>query len=158
MASETFSKWIGQRIDDVEGEKLGTVRGFYFDNESREPVWVIIGLAKIEAYAAVPMGGITESRRRVAAAHPAERINSAPRLMMSRPLSPRKELELCRHYGVQLTRGAMAEAWERRTCVYAVGDSSDEGIARAIQATHVPGSERRAGVKTGPPARAVGAA
>jgi PRC-barrel domain len=158
MASETFSKLIGQRVDDVNGDKLGTVRGFYFDNESRQPVWAIVGLAKIEAYAAVPMAGVTEGKRRLSIQHPVERVTSAPRLLMSRPLSPRKELELCRHYGVQLTRGAMAESWERRTCVYALGDTSDEGIVRAMQATQLPGGERRAGVKTGPPARAVGAA
>ena len=70
---------------------------------------------------------------------------SSPALSADRPLAPALEHALCEHYEVGLTRGAMAAAWERRTCAFAVGDVEDPGVRDAVQSTQWRGKERRNG-------------
>jgi hypothetical protein len=143
VAFETAREWIGERLDDVVGAKVGRVMGLYLDIETREPLWMIVRLGRREQYAAVPLDQATEGGGRVWVPYERERIRSAAHLVTNRPLAPAYERELCGHYGVGLTRGAMAAAWERRTCAFAVGDIEDPGVRDAVESTQWRGEERR---------------
>lgn len=146
MRLDTVRHWIGERVDDAQGAKVGIVRGLYLDNESRTPLWLIVRLGRTEQYSAIPLDRAMSGSGRVSVPHGRETIRTSPPLVISRPLSPKHELELCRHYGVDPTRGAMASSWERRTCAFAVGDVDDAGILQAVQATQLRGPERRRGL------------
>ena len=145
VAFEKAREWIGERLDDVVGAKVGRVKGLYLDAETREPLWMIVRLGRQKRYAAVPLDQATEGGGRVWVPYERERIRSSPALSTDRPLAPALERALCEHYEVGLTRGAMAAAWERRTCAFAVGDVEDPGVRDAVQSTQWRGRERRNG-------------
>lgn len=140
---ETARTWIGERLDDVVGAKVGTVKGLYLDSETREALWLIVRLGRQEQYAAVPLDEASEGGGRVWVPYERERVRSSRRLLPGLPLAPGHERDLCEHYGVGMTRGAMAAGWERRTCAFAVGDIEDPGVREAVDATRWAGLERR---------------
>jgi hypothetical protein len=142
---EMARTWIGERLDDVAGAKVGRVKGLYLDSETRKPLWMIVRLGRDYRYAAVPLDEATEAGGRVWAPYERERIRSSPNLITNRPLAPEHERLLCGHYEIGLTRGGMAAAWERRTCVFAVGDVGDPGIRAAVESTQWRDADRRSG-------------
>ena len=91
VAFEKAREWIGERLDDVVGAKVGRVKGLYLDSETREPLWMIVRLGRQKRYAAVPLDQATEGGGRVWVPYERERIRSSPALSTDRPLAPALE-------------------------------------------------------------------
>lgn len=43
---ETVKEWIGYRVDDVYGARVGRLENIYVDDETREPKWLVVRLGR----------------------------------------------------------------------------------------------------------------
>jgi PRC-barrel domain protein len=142
-AEEIAQGWVGSRVDDVYGAKVGKVKGAYLDRESLQPLWLIVRLGIVAQYVAIPVAEASAGGGRVWVPYERAQIRTSPHIVTSRPMSPWHELDLCQHYNIPLTRGARGSAWERRSCTFAVGDMRDSGVQEAVAATDRFQLERR---------------
>jgi hypothetical protein len=102
--------WIGFELDDLGGERVGSVRGFYLDAESGEPAWLVAGLGRRRLKPiAIPYADCAAGAGRVWAAHDRKTLQAAPVVDPSRPLLREHELAICAHYGIGEGAGRAAE-------------------------------------------------
>src|SRR5216683_1705247 len=93
--------WIGCRLDDASGARVGNLRGVYLDGVAGEPLWLVVRLGLFsERHTAVAFEGAVLSVDRIRVPHERATIRSAPSLIPARPLSPHQEARLRRHYGL----------------------------------------------------------
>ncbi len=106
--------WVGFELDEIGGERVGTVKGFYLDAQSGEPAWLIAGLGRRRLkFIAVPFAHCAGGAGRVWAAHEREVLKRAPTVDPARPLMREHELAICAHYGVGERVGRAAEVLGR---------------------------------------------
>ena len=95
---------IGRRALDSSGSKIGTVGEVYLDDATGEPEWAAVRTGFLRRETLVPLepSELVGDCLRV----PFERalVRSTPVLGVGRHLSPRQELQLCRHYGIEVPR------------------------------------------------------
>ena len=97
---------IGRRALDSSGCKIGTVGEVYLDDATGEPEWAAVRTGFLRREALVPLepselvGGVLHV--------PFERalVRSTPVLGVGRHLSPRQELQLYLHYGLDVPPSA----------------------------------------------------
>jgi hypothetical protein len=98
--------WIGARLGDRVGRRVGTVRDVYYDQATSRPAWLLVTLAD-ERLVLVPADGALSWHEAVVVPHDDEVISTAPVLarvpdvVAGEPL-----LRLARHYGVRVDRSA----------------------------------------------------
>lgn len=99
---------IGRRALDSSGCKIGTVGEVYLDDATGEPEWASVraGLFRRETLVPLEPSEFVGEVLRV----PFERalVRSTPVLGVGRHLSPRQELQLCLHYGLDVPSSAEA--------------------------------------------------
>lgn len=93
---------IGRKAFDSQGVKIGTVDEVYLDDATGEPEWAALrtGLFSRDAFVPLEPALLDEAGLRV----PFERnlIKGAPDFGVGRHLSPQQELQLYRHYGLDV--------------------------------------------------------
>ncbi|WP_193318044.1 MULTISPECIES: PRC-barrel domain-containing protein [Streptomyces] len=101
---------IGRKAFDRHGDKIGTVDEVYLDDATGVPEWAAVrtGLFTRDAFVPLEPSELVGNALRV----PFDRslIRRAPDLGVGRHLSPEQELQLYRHYGLDLPSGPDAEA------------------------------------------------
>lgn len=114
---EEALEWIGAGVTELGGEKVGEVTGFYLDDDSGEPAWLITKLGGRRRtngrVVAVPLGFCAGAPFGVWVAQEGAKLASAPVVDASRPLLREHELTICSHYGVSEAVGRAAEVVER---------------------------------------------
>ena len=97
---------IGRRALDSSGSKIGTVGEVYLDDATGEPDWAAVRTGLFSRDAFVPLGPseLVGDVLRV----PFERalVRSSPDFGVGRHLSPRQELQLYLHYGLDVPAAA----------------------------------------------------
>lgn len=93
---------IGRKAVDREGTRIGTVDEVYLDDATGVPEWAAIrtGLFSRDAFVPLEPSKLLSGTLHV----PFERslIKDAPDFGVGRHLSPRQELQLYQHYGLDL--------------------------------------------------------
>lgn len=93
---------IGRKAYDRDGHKIGTVDEVYLDDATGEPEWAAVrtGLFGRDAFVPLEPSEVVNEALHV----PYERalIKDAPDFGVGRHLSPEQELQLYRHYGLDL--------------------------------------------------------
>ncbi|GHE30215.1 MULTISPECIES: PRC-barrel domain-containing protein [Streptomyces] len=93
---------IGRKAFDRKGVKIGTIDEVYLDDATGHPEWAAIRTGLFSRDAFVPLGPseLEDGALRV----PFERalIRDAPDFGVGRHLSPEQELQLFRHYGLDV--------------------------------------------------------
>jgi PRC-barrel domain protein len=102
---EEARRWIGYRVDEVGGTGVARVRSVYVDQESGEPVWLLVKLGRFGKPTVIPLSEAAAVARTVWVAYPRELIRHAPTVDDGDPLTREQELELCAHYGIVGDRG-----------------------------------------------------
>lgn len=93
--------WIGHRVDDVGGDGVGDVQGFFVDAEDGKPTWLIAKLGRRRGpLVAIPLRDCAAGASRVWVAHERGTIRGAPVVDPTRPLLREHELTICAHYGI----------------------------------------------------------
>ncbi|HET6634320.1 MAG TPA: PRC-barrel domain-containing protein [Streptomyces sp.] len=96
---------IGRKAFDRDGVKIGTVDEVYLDDATGAPEWAAVrtGLFGRDAFVPLAPSELDGDTLRV----PFERtlIREAPDFGVGRHLSPRQELQLYHHYGLDVPAG-----------------------------------------------------
>jgi sporulation protein YlmC with PRC-barrel domain len=104
---------IGRKAFDRDGVKLGTVDEVYLDDATGTPEWAAVrtGLFGRDAFVPLEPSQLDGDTLRV----PFERalIRDAPDFGVGRHLSPRQELQLYHHYGLDVPVGPSAPSPDR---------------------------------------------
>jgi len=99
--------WVGQRIDDVYGGRLGKVEDVYVDGRSGEPVWLIVRLGRFgDDHMAVPAAEAVPGEGGVWVPYERQLVRSGGMVHPGRPLSRERDLELAAHFDVLAAREA----------------------------------------------------
>lgn len=102
--------WLGSRVDDVAGSRVGRVTGLFADEGSGEPTWLVARLGRFAGpLVAIPVSDCGASASRVWVAHPRGAIRAAPVVDPTRVLLREHELTICAHYGIGERVGRAAE-------------------------------------------------
>ena len=104
--------WIGFRVDDLEGSRVGTVQSIYVDAAGEEPVWLVVKVGRFGKLTALPYAECADGAGRIWVAQDRKTIRAAPAIESGEPLHREQELELCEHYLIR-QRGRQAEIEER---------------------------------------------
>jgi hypothetical protein len=105
------NSWIGAELTELGGDKVGTVEGFFVDEESRRPAWLLarVGRRRGTKIVAIPLGLCAGAPFGAWVAHEGEGIAAAPIVDPARPLLREHELTICSHYGIGEQVGRAAE-------------------------------------------------
>jgi hypothetical protein len=102
--------WVGYGVDDAGGATVGQVHGFFLDEPSGDPAWLIVKQGRLaRSLVAIPLRDCAAGGGRVWVAHGRETIRSAPLVDPTRPLLREHELTICAHYGIGERVGRAAE-------------------------------------------------
>lgn len=114
-ALDEARRWVGNRIDEVGGDEVGQVQGFFADAGDGKPSWLIARQGRLRGtLVAIPMADCAAGGSRVWVAHEREAIRSAPVVDPTRPLLREHELTICSHYGIGEGLGRAAEVASRK--------------------------------------------
>lgn len=93
---------IGRKAFDRSGVKIGTVDEVYLDDATGEPEWAAVrtGLFGRDAFVPLEPSLLVNDELRVP--YDKALIKDAPDFGVSRHLSPEQELQLYRHYGLDV--------------------------------------------------------
>lgn len=99
--------WIGFRVDDVYGARVGTVQDLYVDHDTDTPCWLLAKMGRFsETYALVPLTDAVAGVGHVWVPYEKDLIRRAPGVSAGMPVTQEHELALCAHYGLMTSRGA----------------------------------------------------
>jgi PRC-barrel domain len=107
---EEARTWLGCRVDDVAGTRVGQARGVFADTASGEPTWLVAKLGRFSGpVVAIPLRDCAAGAGRVWVAHPRRAIRTAPVVDPTRLLLREHELTICAHYDIGEQVGRAAE-------------------------------------------------
>jgi hypothetical protein len=101
--------WAGHRLDEIGGGSVGRVEGFYVDESSGEPEWLLARMGRFGHYTLVPGRDAVEGVGRVWVPYTRELIRRAPRIEPGAALTVASERELLGHYGIAVEAGRAPE-------------------------------------------------
>jgi PRC-barrel domain len=119
--------WVGFRVDDMNGTRLGRVLGIYVDAEDSEPVWVLVKLGRFGKVTAIPYGDCADGPGRIWIAHGRKVVRGAPAVDGAKPLTREDEVQLCEHFFIRPDRGRHAQV-ETRTYETVTAKRADEPL------------------------------
>ncbi|MBB0229980.1 PRC-barrel domain-containing protein [Streptomyces calidiresistens] len=104
---------IGRRAVDRNGTRIGTVDEVYLDDATGTPEWAAVrtGLFSRDAFVPLEPSELVDEELRV----PFDRslVREAPDFGVGRHLSPEQELQLYRHYGLDVPGGTTPSPEDR---------------------------------------------
>ena len=99
--------WVGFRVDDVYGARIGTVEDVYVDHETDAPCWLLTKMGRFsEVYALLPLQDAVAGTGHVWVPYEKDLIRRAPQVSVGMPVTQKMEATLCAHYGLVSSRGA----------------------------------------------------
>jgi sporulation protein YlmC with PRC-barrel domain len=100
-------RWVGLRVDDAQGARVGTVEDVYVDRASGTPVWLLVRVGRLRAsHRLVPLPTHGANGNRVSVPYARDLIRRAPPVERSGALPQAREAALCAHYELTSGRGA----------------------------------------------------
>lgn len=112
---EDVREWEGYRVDEVSGHSVARVEGFFVDQESGEPAWVLLKLGRFGKVVPVSIRECAAAAGRVWVPHDREVIRDAPAIDPEMPLNKEQERLVLDYYGIpeDIGRGARSPAAKR---------------------------------------------
>ena len=99
----------GTTAFDRDGDKIGKVGQFYYDDATDQPTWVTINTGFFGTHESfVPVSGAEFTGDRVTVAYDKATVKDAPTIAEDGNLSPQEEQQLYRYYGVEHDGGKAA--------------------------------------------------
>jgi sporulation protein YlmC with PRC-barrel domain len=91
----------GQDVEDISGEKIGTLQDVYLDDPTGAPEWAVVshGTFRTSVWF-VPLRGVQLLDGRLQVPFTRQMVMSAPSMEAEGRISPNEEHELYHHYGV----------------------------------------------------------
>jgi hypothetical protein len=101
--------WIGGRLDVLGGSSVARVDGFFVDEETGRPEWLVVRLGRFGQHVLIPAREAVGAAGKVWVPYSREAVKGAPRVNTKAPLAREAELELLKHFGVAGDTGRAAE-------------------------------------------------
>lgn len=102
---DTALTWIGQRVDDVYGGRLGKAEEVYVDERTGAPVWLSVRLGRFgDEHALVPVLDAVDVDGGVWTPHERQAVKSAVPLAPGGAITREHDLALAAHYGMREAR------------------------------------------------------
>jgi uncharacterized protein (TIGR02271 family) len=99
--SEVYS-WRGREVVGSDGEKIGSLKEIYLDEQTGQPEWAIVNTGMLGTKSNfVPLAGAKPSGEDVQVQFTKEQVKDAPSASGDGELSQSEEAELYRHYGLE---------------------------------------------------------
>jgi hypothetical protein len=99
--------WIGFRVDDVYGARVGKVEDIYVDHDRGTPHWILTKMGRFgDSHALIPLLDAVAGAGHVWVPYEKDLIRRAPQIAIGAPVAQEREALLCAHYGVMSSRGA----------------------------------------------------
>jgi hypothetical protein len=99
--------WIGTKLGDRDGMRVGVVCDVFFDDANSRPAWLLVNLVQIGVrYALVPAEGALSWRGMVTVPFDRDVVRSSPAVEPAATLRGDLLVRLARHYGVRVDRCA----------------------------------------------------
>src|SRR5688572_30952537 len=98
--AEDVRVWTGHRLDEISGGSVGRVEGFFVDESSGAPEWLVARMGRFGHYTLIPARDAVEGVGHVWVPYSRDQIRKAPRLEPNAPLTAGTERELLAHYGI----------------------------------------------------------
>ena len=138
MTGPNYNNFEGMNLYDNNGEKIGTFKDLYLDDESEQPKWATVssGIFGLKQHY-VPLTGVTEHEDGYKTPYAKEAILSAPSIEADEYLAADEEERLYTHYSVDEARDRVGAS-----------QTDDTGMTRSDQALredrkqHEPGRMR----------------
>lgn len=95
------AQWVGHRVDDVYGARVGRVEDVYVDPETATPHWLLTKISRFgEDHALVPLDDTIAGAGHVWVPFERELIKRSGTHTKGAPLHKERELELCSMFGI----------------------------------------------------------
>jgi hypothetical protein len=101
--------WLGGRLDVLNGSSVARVDGFFVDEDTGRPEWLVVRLSRFGQHGLVPAREAVGVGGKVWVPYSREAVKGAPRVSTKAPLSRETELELLKHFGAGGDAGRAAE-------------------------------------------------
>lgn len=140
MQMTSAYEFVGRTILDRDGEKLGTIKEVYEDDETGKPEWATVagGFLGLKSHF-VPLQGAATSGEDVQLGVTKSQVQDAPSIDPEGQLSEHEERALFEHYGVPYTR-------EGSTTARTGGDrETDDAMTRSEEELRVGTASRERG-------------
>lgn len=99
--------WIGYRVDDVYGARVGKVEDIYVDSETNRAEWLVAKLGRFsDQHALIPLADAVVGAGHVWVPYERDLIRRSPVGTTGAPLSQAQETSLLTHYGIAAGRRA----------------------------------------------------
>lgn len=109
--STTYQRWIGHRLVDREGAKIGRIDQIYVDERTGQPTWMTVHTGLIGGQTSfVPLEGASPSGSDLVVPYSKEEIKRAPSTSPGSRLNPSEQRELHEYY--ERSRGGMGQGQE----------------------------------------------
>jgi hypothetical protein len=102
-------EWIGGRLDVLGGSSVARVDGFFVDEESGRPEWLVVRLGRFGQHVLIPAREAVHAAGKVWVPYSRDAVKGAPRVNTKAPLTREAELELLKYYGAGGNAGRAAE-------------------------------------------------
>jgi len=110
MTNEELERWLGRKVVDPEGQKIGSLADIYIDDATGEPEWLAIVTGLFGSRISfVPLTGATELGDDVLVTYPKAVVKDGPNIDADGQLSEGEEEQLYRHFGLSYAPTARAE-------------------------------------------------
>ena len=120
-AFDVARRWRGRGVLDRAGDKLGSVVDVFYDAESDEPGWVLLGAAGAgDRTRLVPVADAVEHGNELQVPYDRAFVEAAPGMEPGGRLWPQEEAELYAYYGLPYTGASLVDLDE---------DDEDDAVA-----------------------------
>jgi hypothetical protein len=103
------AQWVGHRVDDVYGARVGRVEDVYVDPETGSPTWLLAKVSRFgDDHALVPLDDTIAGAGHVWVPFERELIKRSGLHARGAPLHKERELELCSLFGVPARAGEIS--------------------------------------------------
>jgi sporulation protein YlmC with PRC-barrel domain len=107
--TQTAIGWRGYELIDRDGERIGTIREIYLDQQTNQPEWATVKTGLFGTQQTfVPIRDATSEGEIVRVPFEKGHVKDAPSVDPDKELSQAEERELYEHYGVDYSRGRSA--------------------------------------------------
>ena len=107
------AQWVGHRVDDVYGARVGRVEDVYVDPETGTPHWLLAKVARFgDDHALVPIDDTIAGAGHVWVPYERELIKRSGAHAKGMPIQKERELELCSLFGIPARADEVASRME----------------------------------------------
>jgi hypothetical protein len=109
-AFDVARRWKGRVVLDRTGDKLGAVLDVFYDAETDEPGWVLLGTAGSDpGTRLVPVAEAVEHGNELRVPYDRAFVEGAPGMDPAGRLWPQEEAELYAYYGLDYTGASLVD-------------------------------------------------